>query len=140
MSNFNNFTFKNVNVIFGVLELQGFGEGDDVIVIETDADQFTKIVGAKGDVTRVQSSDESVTVTIKLLQTSNSNAALNTLYLADKETGAGALPMIITDLESGEVYSIPNAWVMKQPTITRGQGVNTTDWIFQGDRLIPVIA
>ena len=140
MSNFNNFTFKNVNVIFGVLELQGFGEGDDVIVIETDADQFTKIVGAKGDVTRVQSSDESVTVTIKLLQTSNSNAALNTLYLADKETGAGALPMIITDLESGEVYSIPNAWVMKQPTITRGQGVNTTDWVFQGDRLIPVIA
>lgn len=139
MADFKNFTFKNVNVIAGVLELEGFGEGDDVLTIETDADQFTKIVGAKGDVTRVQSSDNSVTITIKLLQTSNSNKELNTLFLADKQTGAAVFPMIITDLESGEVYSIPNAWIMKQPTITRGQGVNTVDWIFQGDNLVAVL-
>ena len=139
MADFKNFTFKNVNVIAGVLELEGFGEGDDVLTIETDADQFTKIVGAKGDVTRVQSSDNSVTITIKLLQTSNSNKELNTLFLADKQTGAAVFPMIITDLESGEVYSIPNAWIMKQPTITRGQGVNTVDWIFQGDNLVVVL-
>ena len=139
MADFKNFTFKNVNVIAGVLELEGFGEGDDVLTIETDADQFTKIVGAKGDVTRVQSSDNSVTITIKLLQTSNSNKELNTLFLADKQTGAAVFPMIITDLESGEVYSVPNAWIMKQPTITRGQGVNTVDWIFQGDNLVAVL-
>lgn len=139
MGEFHNFTFKNVNVVYGVLELEGFGEGDDILVIDTDADQFTKVVGGKGDVTRVQSADDSVTITIKLLQTSASNKELNTLFLADKETGAGSLPMIITDLESGEIYSILNSWIMKQPTVTRGQSTNTTDWVFQGDRMIPVI-
>ncbi len=139
MADFKNFSFKNASVIAGILEIEGFGEGDDVVNIEYDADQFTKVTGAKGDVTRVQTADNSCTVTIKLLQTSISNVGLNTLYLADVASGISVFPMIITNLESGEIYSINNAWIQKFPAVIRGQGVNTMDWIFQGDFLTPAI-
>lgn len=139
MPDFKNFSFKNVSVIWGIIELEGFAEGDDVVTIESDADQFTKKVGAKGDVTRTQTADNSCTITIKLLQTSRSNALLNAQFTLDKETGSNPAPMFINDKESGEAYAINNAWVQKFPTVTRGQGDNTMDWVFQGDFLTPVI-
>ncbi|MCP3685809.1 MAG: DUF3277 family protein [bacterium] len=135
MGKFANYTFSNVNVIFGILELEGYGDGNDVVIIDSDADQFKKLVGAKGDIARSQTNDNSCTITIKLLQTSDSNAALNALYLVDKATGAGSLPMIINDKETDETYIISNAWIMKPPRIVRGQEVNNMEWIFQGDNL-----
>ena len=139
MADFQNFTFKNVSVIAGILELEGFADVDDVVSITSDAEQFTKTVGAKGDVTRVQTADNSCTIIVKLLQTSKSNAELNTLYLADVASGAGVFPLMVADIEGGERYVIPNAWIQKLPDITRGKGVNTMDWTFQGDYLTPII-
>jgi len=133
------YSFKNVNVIFGVAELTGFADGDDVVSIAPASDGFGKIVGAKGEVTRSMLNDESVTVTIKLLQTSSSVPILQNLYLADKATGAGALPMLITDLETGESFSIKSAWIKKQPEIVRGQNQNPYSIEFDGDVLIPVV-
>ncbi len=139
MPRFANFTFKNVNIVFGILEIEGYGNGDDVVSIEQDVDQFTKIVGAKGDLTRIQTNDASCLITVKLLQTSVSNPELNTLYLTDRATGAGALPMVINNKEAGESFSIPNSWIVKFPRVVRGQGVNLMEWVFAGDDLIPLI-
>ncbi len=139
MAEFKTFSFKNVNVIFGIEEIQGFADGDDAVKIEGNIEAFTLVVGAKGDATRTQSNDDSVTVTIKLLQTSTSAAVLQTLHTLDKETGAGVLPMIITDKETGESYTIPFSWINKQPTITRGQNQNPWEFIFSGNKLIPII-
>lgn len=139
MSDFKNFSYKNINVIYGILELEGFADGDDVVTIETTADQFTKLVGAKGDVARSQTADNSCTITIKLLQTSKSNKLLTALFLADKLSGAGVLPMVINDKEINETYTINNAWIMKQPTVIRGQNVNITEWVFEGDNMNPIL-
>jgi len=139
MADFKNFSFKNLNVIYGIDEIEGFADGDDVVTIELDNDQFAKIVGAKGDVTRTQTTDNSCTITIKLLQTSKSNAVLMALYNTDRETGAGVLPLIINDKETGESHVVNNAWIMKAPNIVRGGNPNTMDWIFQGDFLTSVI-
>ena len=136
---FNNYSFSNVNAIFGIFELEGFADGDDVVSIDFDADQFTKLVGAKGDVIRAQSNDNSCTVTIKLLQSSSSNKDLTTIYNADRIAGTGVSPLVINDKESGETYVINNAWISKYPTVNRGQGANTMDWVFQGDFNTPVI-
>ena len=139
MPDFKNFSFKNVNVIYGILELEGFAEGDDVVTIETSVDQFSKLVGAKGDVARSQTADNSCTVTVKLLQTSKSNKLLNALFITDKETGAAVAPMVINDKETDETYAINNAWIMKQPTIIRGQNANITEWVFEGDFLTAIL-
>lgn len=135
MPDFKNYTFKNVNVIFGILELQGYADGDDVVKIVPDADSFTKLVGAKGDVARSQSNDNSCTITIKLLQTSLSNKELMALFNLDKTTGAATAPMLINDKETGETYIINNAWIMRHPDVSRGQGISPMEWVFQGDFL-----
>lgn len=135
---FNNFNFKNVNVIFGIVELEGFAEGSDVVTIEFDEDQSKKLVGAKGDVVRTQTNDNSGTVTVKLLQTSKSAVELTALYLADREAGTGVQPLIISNKETGETYAANNAWIMKYPGIVRGQEPNSEDWVFQFDYLTPV--
>ena len=135
MPEFKNYTFKNVNVIFGILELQGYADGDDVVKIVPDADQFAKLVGAKGDVARSQTNDNSCTITIKLLQTSPSNKLLMAAFNLDKATGAASAPMLINDKESGETYIINNAWIMRHPDINRGQGIGPMEWVFQGDFL-----
>lgn len=133
MTEFKNYSFKNAAVIFGVEELVGYGEGDDVVNIDPEAEQFTDLAGAKGDVTRTQSSDNRCTVTVKLLQTSSSNKVLMAIHNSDRETGVGVLPMVLQDKELGETYVINNAWISKLPTITRGQAPNTMDWTFRGD-------
>lgn len=139
MSNFKNYSFSNVAVIFGILELKGFAKGDDVVTIELETDQFIDIAGAKGDVVRSQSNDNRCTVTVKLLQTSLSNKELTPIYILDKETGVGVYPLVIEDKETKETYVINNAWIQKYPGVTRGQGINTMDWVFRGDSMTPIL-
>jgi hypothetical protein len=139
MSEFKIFSFSNVNVIFGILELQGFADGDDVVSVSLEADQFNDLAGAKGDVVRSQTNDNRVTVTVKLLQNSGSNLELNALYNVDRATGVGVAPMIIQDKETGEAFSITNCWINKYPDVNRGQGVNSMDWVFRGSDFIPII-
>ena len=133
------YSFKNVNAIFGVAELEGFADGDDVITVEPAADAFAKTVGAKGDVTRSATNDESVAITMKFLQTSKSVPILQNIFLGDKATGNGVLPILITNKATGETYTVKNAWIMRQPTIVRGQGQNAYEVVFEGDVFIPVI-
>ena len=139
MPDFKNFSFKNVNVIWGIIEIEGYSEGDDAVSIVSDKDQFTKKIGVKGDVARSQTADNSCTITVKLLQTSVSNKLLMAAYNADRETGAGTAPLVVNDKETGETYVVNNAWITKLPDITRGENVNDMTWTLQGDFLTGVI-
>lgn len=138
MAEFKNYSFKNVNVIAGILELVGFADGDDIVTIEMEMEQFSDLAGAKGDVARSQTNDNRCTVTVKLLQTSSSNKDLTTLYNTDKETGAGVFPMVIEDKETNETFVINNSWIQKYPSVVRGQTVQSMDWVFRGDFMTPV--
>ena len=57
MADFKTYSFKNVTVIFGILEIVGFADDDAAITIEQEVEQFTDIAGARGDVVRMQSND-----------------------------------------------------------------------------------
>ena len=128
-------SFKNVDVIYGVDDLEGFGEGDDVVVITPNTEQFTMIVGAKGDVARSQTSDNSCLVKVKLLETANSNKTLMDAYNLDRETGSNTKPMIVINKETGKLSKINNAWIVGYPEEVLGQGVNMQEWTFAGDFL-----
>lgn len=130
---FGNYSFKNVNAIYGISEIQGFAEGDDVVDIDFNADQFTMIVGAKGDATRTQTNDNSAIVVIKVLQTSPSYKELLAQYNIDRETGANVLPLVIINKETGETFVGNNAWIVKSPKITRGQNANSVEFTFATD-------
>lgn len=139
MPEFKNYSFKNVNGIFGIHEIKGWGDGDDVLTIDPETEQFSDVAGAKGDVVRTQTSDNRCTVTIKLLQTSGSNKILMGIHTLDRESGMGVLPFFIQDKEFGEKYTINNSWIIRYPTVIRGQGKNLMEWIFRGDFLTGII-
>lgn len=130
---FGSYSFKNANAIFGIEEITGWADGDDCLIIEPAQDLFTKTVGAKGDVIRTQSNDKSVQITLKLLQTSETNAVLNGIKLLDDELGTGVLPFIYTDTSTGESYIVKNAWIAQMPSVTRGRGQNNMEWVLHGD-------
>jgi len=130
---FGNYSFTNVNVIFGITEIQGFAEGDDVVNITFNTDQFTDVAGAKGDVTRTQTNDNRATVVVKLLQTSQSYKTLMNLFNLDRETGANVLPLTVINKETGETFVGNNAWITKTPDIVRGQNANSVEFTFRTD-------
>ena len=130
---FGNYSFKNVNVVYGISEVQGFAEGDDVVNIDFNADQFTLIVGAKGDATRTQTSDNSALIVIKVLQTSPSYKELLTQYNLDRETGANVLPLVVVNKDTGELFVGNNAWIVKPPQMIRGQNANAVEFTFATD-------
>ncbi len=130
---FGNYSFKNVNAIFGITEIQGFAEGDDVVNITFDTEQFADQAGAKGDVVRTQTNDNRATVTIKLLQTSESYKELMALFNLDRQTGANVLPLTVINKETGETFVGNNAWIQKAPDMVRGQNANAVEFTFRTD-------
>ena len=137
---FGNYSFKNVNAIFGITEIQGFAEGDDVVNITFDTEQFMDQAGAKGDVVRTQTSDNRATVVIKLLQTSESYKELMALFNLDRQTGSNVLPLTVINKETGETFIGNNAWIQKAPDMVRGQNANTVEFTFRVDFATLIIA
>ena len=138
MAEFGSWSFKDASAIIGIVEVTGWADADDVLVIEPAQARFTKIVGARGDVTRSQSNDMSVKITLKLLQTSATNKVLQDLVTLDNETGAGVVPFIY-NTPNGESYFVANAWVESQPTYSRGRSQNDMTWVLEGDAGIPLL-
>lgn len=130
---FGNYSFTNVNVIFGILEISGFAEGDDVVNISFETEQFKDVAGAKGDVARVQTNDNRATIKVKLLQTSSSYKILMDLFNLDRETGANVLPLTVINKETGETFVGNNTWINKAPDIIRGQNANAVEFTFRTD-------
>lgn len=135
---FGTYSFKAESATFGAIIIEGFADGDDAVTISQVEDTFTATAGAKGDVTRVQSSNDMVEITIKLLQSSEAAKTLINTHLADKETGNGVLPFVVTNSETGEVYTVPKAWITRMPDRVRGQGHNAWEFKLNGNKLIPV--
>ena len=135
----NKFSFKNCSVTFGGLILVGFADGDNVVEIAQNQEAFSLMVGAKGDTTRTQTSDESARITINLLQNSQSNKDLEAIHLADKLTGAGILPLQIVNLDDDTTYFAPSAWIIQAPQITLGQNPNAVPWVFECEKVERVI-
>jgi len=138
MAQFGTYSFKSENATFGIIEIDGFADGDDVVNISPIEDTFTAVSGAKGDVTRVQNANEMVEVTVRLIQSSAAAKLLINSYLADRETGDGVQPLVISNAKTGEVYTIPKAWIIRMPARVRGQGHNPWEIVFHGNKLLPV--
>lgn len=136
MAEFKTYNFKNVDFIFGIHEITGFGEGNDPVKITLLEDQFRDIAGAKGDVVRTQTNDNRCTIELKLLQTSLSNSILMSIYNIDKASGTGVFPLTINNKEDGEYFTILQAWIVKSPDVTRGQDANSMLWTFRGNEII----
>lgn len=122
------YALADVRVIYGGVPIQGFADGD-VITIER-PEAFTTQVGAGGAVTRSRTNNPTSRVTIRLQQTSRSNAVIEGFSSLDRATGLAALPLIIKDLLGNDLFMAAEAWVASPANITFGAESGVREWVF----------
>lgn len=122
------FNFKDVSLIVGADAIRGFHDGT-VIEVEPGSDEFTKAVGADGDVSRAASNDRTCLIRVTLQQTSPSNDVLSRNANIDRATGSAVLPVILRDARGGTLIASESCWVKKLPTASYNKGeVNGWTW------------
>lgn len=118
-----------VDIIYGAVTVVGYAE--KFIEVEFEEDDFKKMVGSLGDVTRSRLLNRSGKITVTLLDSSESNDALMAYAVTDRRTGLGAKEFIMLDRSSNTEVRATQTWVMKIPKVERGKEAGTTVWVFE---------
>lgn len=131
MARVGTYDFKKSNIIFGnpaigEMQITGFADGDAVEIEEAN-DAYKSEGGADGFVDRVKNGNNFLNIKIKLRQTSPANQVLSALHSADRLAGT-PLPFAFTDTQSGDVITAVQAWIVKFPSLKRGNNVVEHEW------------
>lgn len=128
------YDLKRVTFLVNGVPVTGFQDGD-ACVVARNADNFTKQVGADGEVCRSSQNDPSGRITLTLMYSSLSNNALGAIAALDQAFGASSVAVAIIDAKSGTQVLAPNAWIVRDPDITFGRDSGTREWILDCARL-----
>lgn len=120
---------KMVQVIIGVVPIIGFAP-ESFVKIERNQPTFRMITGAYGEITRVMDTNLTGTMTLSLMQTSESNAVLTTLQYADELGKFGVLPILVIDLSGGSAGFSMTGWIQKPPELEFQKGLVSRKWTF----------
>ncbi len=123
------YSFNDIIVLIGGVQITGFAEGDDAVTIEYQSDLFNTVVGADGQGVASRIKDNRANMTLRLLQTSPSNDFLSgilTAYMAEVYT---PLPIIIRDAAGNSLHGAPTSYITARPTISYGQNQTSRDWV-----------
>lgn len=117
------------DVIFAGRLLEGFGE-DTFIAIAVEAPGFSDRVGVDGEVTRAKSYDRRATISVTLMQTSQSNDVLSAIYEADRAApnGAGVGGVRVVDRSGTTVFEASKAWIQREPDAELGREAGERVW------------
>lgn len=112
------FSMQDLTVIVGTEVISGFSEGEAVRITKRE-NQVNMVVGADGDAAVNFSNDESVEVTLNLLQTASKNAVVSALANAQRIAGgAGVFISVNGGLTNVEILK---AYVQKDSDIAAGK-------------------
>ena len=125
---------KQVAVIIGAFEISGFSEGS-VVSVEYDEDAFSLQIGADGEGTRSKSNNRSATISIKTMQSSDSNTILDAFRKADEYGNAGTFPLMIKDGSGDSLHAAETAWIQKAPSATYDVTATEREWTIRTDNL-----
>ena len=119
-------SIKDWSIIFGSQEISKIAE--EGISISFNGEGFTQTIGLKGEVAINQDSNESGTVTLNLLSTSESNNYLSGLYITAKEGGQVEYPLVIRDQNGSTLYTSTDAVIKRIPDSTKAKETGTNSW------------
>jgi len=117
-----------IDVIFGG-PLSGFQE-DSIVEVEFDDENYQIVKGVDGDVSRSRIIAKTATVTIKLMNTSRSNADLS-LIMALGSPGSGkadVIPFLLRDRNGASLIATDEAWIQKPPNVSHSGKAGPRDW------------
>lgn len=117
----------------------GFGTGNTEggISVAMTEDKNTMTVGADGEVMHSLHSGKSGTVAVRLLKTSPTNAALDTMYTLDTAGGAshGRNTISIRDLSRGDVITCREVAFSRHPDVTYAKEGGEMVWNFHAGKI-----
>lgn len=131
MASFHEYDPDQVVILFAGIPLSGFAD-DEMISYEEDEDAFTVKKGVDGAITRVKNLGQVVEITVKLMQTSRSNAVLSALHEQDRlqPGGAGVAPFGMQDGNGTSLFATDKCWIAKRPPVSYGKDVGPREWKF----------
>lgn len=130
------YDFNQVSCIVGGNALTGFADGDDVVKVEYEKEEFMTIVGASGEATRTKSNNKSAKVTLKLLKTSLANDILNGYLQADRLSNSGLFPFLVKDNNGTDLHAAEQMWIEKAPSVGHGENPTATEWILRTSYMV----
>lgn len=116
-------------ITYGSHTIQGYADGT-YITITYNANTYDAIKGADGEAARVLTNDNSVTITVTLLQTSQSNTVLSGFSNIDRKTALGQKPLFIKDNNGDTQGGGSIAWIQKDPDVTNSKSIESRAWTF----------
>lgn len=119
-----------VTVAFAGIPITGYAPGSFVSAARNN-DSWNLSVGSGGDGTRAKSGDKSGRVTLTLLGSSKSNAALSALATLDERTGAGVGPLLVKDLSGADVITAGSAWIVKPADQEKSNEETNREWVIE---------
>lgn len=121
-----------ISISVAGIPLSGFADGE-FVTLSYESDLFSDVSGTDGEVTRSKTNDRRATLTVKLMQTSDSNDFLSALFNADDRAanGAGVGAFMLRDRSGRAVYSASECWVSKPPDVSFDREATEREWTFR---------
>jgi len=110
----NSFSPKDVQLIVAGYVITGW----ERITITRRVKGFTPIPGIRGKNTRVASQDTSATITVPVLQTSQSNEVLSSIHEQDLDKKTGRLGITLKDVSGNSIFSSDEGYITGFPSVT----------------------
>lgn len=116
-------------VLMGVPISSGYADGE-FLRIEQEAEDFTHKVGTDGEVTRSKTNNRVAKVTLRLMQSSDGNAALSAINNLDRSApnGAGIGPFLVRDRQGTSLFTASKCWISKPPNVTMAREATEREW------------
>ena len=125
---------KDLQVIVGNIIVGGYAPGT-VVKIDYNADLYNQVIGADGEGARSATNDDSATIEITLLQTSETNDAFNALMLLDRDTNQGQVSLMVKDNGGRSLFATDCAYIAKRPGVEFGQDLTNRVWMIYTPKL-----
>lgn len=123
-----------VLITFNGFNISGIADGTFVQVARNE-DAFTLQVGSGGEGVRSKSNNKSGTVTLTLIQSSDSNEILSGFAAADELSNSGSGPLMIKDNSGNSLYMAESAWVKKVADSEFAKEAGSREWVLETDIL-----
>ncbi len=125
---------KQIVIIVGGVQLTGFADGS-FVTVRRNADAWSLQMGTDGEGTRSKSNDKSGQIEVVLMQSSQGNAYLSNLALADELNNAGIVPALVKDNGGSSLHAAEQVYVKKTPDSEYAREAGPRTWVLETDNL-----
>lgn len=123
------FSFKEVVVMIDQNLVEGYFEGDDVVMVDRNSDTANAMIGADGNSIVSVSADDTALVTLKLQPGSAANQYLENKHKRQRSGSIRPFSVSVLDTTNGEGGSGPEAVITKRPQRSFGTNATVREWV-----------